>query len=78
MAEAKTSASVVGMLQGTVGDPALACEVRIQILEKENQELRNTIKLILGRKLEVPWPEIPDSYVDGYLATFQKLQNPED
>lgn len=50
-----------------------ARDAEIKRLRAENQQLRNAIKLIVGLDNNIPWQEVPDSEVDGFLAEVKRL-----
>ena len=43
-------------------------------LRKELRNVRDAIKLIIGRDHNIPWPEVPESEVDGFIAEICKLK----
>jgi hypothetical protein len=47
---------------------------RINELEATVDQLRRTIKLIIGRENSIPWTEVPDAEVDGFVAEVERLE----
>lgn len=45
-----------------------------RLLAAEVAELRNTIKLIVGRKINVPWTQVLEGEVDGWLEEYRRLK----
>lgn len=46
----------------------------MQLVIDEAERLRNAVKLIIGRHNNVPWREVPDVEVDGYLDELARLE----
>lgn len=44
-------------------------------LEAKVKALRDSIKLIIGRKNGIPWPEVPESDVDGYVEEILRYKH---
>lgn len=44
-------------------------------LENENRDLRDAIRLIIGRHTNQPWRNVPETDVDDYLKTIRKLKS---
>lgn len=40
----------------------------------ENRDLRDAIRLIIGRAIDVPWHQVAEREVEGYLAAIRELK----
>lgn len=43
-------------------------------LVEENADLRDSIRLTIGMEANVPWPDVAQSHVDGYLKEIRRLK----
>ena len=46
---------------------------KLEATEKRVAELEGAIKLSIGIKTNVPWTEVPDSEVDGWINGFREI-----
>jgi hypothetical protein len=60
-----------GMVQAKRALELLAERDRLQ---RQIDNLRSVVKLIISLGTNVPWPEVPESEVDAYLATLDRLK----
>lgn len=47
---------------------------KMKALKAEAADLRDALRLIIGRSRDIPWHEIKQSEVDSYLTTIRKLK----
>jgi hypothetical protein len=60
-------------LEGAIQGMTQALQSMTGVLA-ENRDLRDVVRLIIGRETGVPWYEVPEAAVDNYLAAARVLK----
>ena len=56
-----------------MGDSTTAI-AEIQLRDLVITDLRDAIRLMIGREMNTPWYEVPQRHVDGYVSAIRELK----
>lgn len=54
-----------------------AWQAEVEQLRAELADTRDAIRLLIGRATHIPWSQIPEEDVDGYVARIRKQEAAE-